>query len=113
MAGLKAWVKKYLRPKSTIQEHPKDHQLPFLLASRRPVTPTVFDTPTCLFFQLPYDIRSIIVLMALGNRASIWTLSYKNVAGIGVAPSARVGVAIRPRVLSRGTPMVIYEEISA
>ena len=69
MAGLKAWVKKYLRPKSTIQEHPKDHQLPFLLASRRPVTPTVFDTPTCLFFQLPYDIRSIIVLMALGNRA--------------------------------------------
>lgn len=112
MPRLKAWVKKHLQSKTTIQKHPKD-QLPFLSTSRRSVTPTVFDAPTSPFFQLPYDIRSLIVLMALGNRASIWTLSYKNVAGIGVAPSARVGVAIRPRVLSRGTPMVIYEEISA
>jgi hypothetical protein len=61
MARLKAWVKKYL------QKHPKD-QLPFLSTSRRSVTPTVFDIPTSPFFQLPYDIRSLIVLMALGDR---------------------------------------------
>jgi hypothetical protein len=61
MARLKAWVKKYL------QKHPKE-QLQLLSTSRRPVTPTVFDIPTSPFFQLPYDIRSLIVLMAFGNR---------------------------------------------
>jgi hypothetical protein len=68
MARLKGWVKKYLHSKSTNYKHPKD-QLPFLSTPRRPVTPTVFGTPTSPFFQLPYDIRSLIVLMALGNRA--------------------------------------------
>ena len=68
MAGFKAWVKKHLQSTPTAEKHPKN-QLPFLAIPRRPVTPISFDIPTSLFFQLPYDIRSLILLMALGNRA--------------------------------------------
>jgi hypothetical protein len=67
MAKLGAWIRKHLvfRPG---REKQSKSQPPFLSLARRPITSTSFDTPTCLFFQLPYDIRSIILLMAFGGR---------------------------------------------
>lgn len=69
MAKFSAWVKKHLRSKPSPQKQvqPKA-QLPFLPQQRRPITPASLDTPTCLLFKLPYDIRSIILLMAFGDR---------------------------------------------
>lgn len=66
MAKYSAWVKKHLGSKPTAQRH-SEYQLPFLPAPRRSATLTSFDTPTCLFFQLPCDIRALILSMALGG----------------------------------------------
>lgn len=43
--------------------------LPFLPSSRRPITPTSLSTPGCPFFQLPAEIRNMILTMAFGGRA--------------------------------------------
>jgi hypothetical protein len=67
MAKLSAWMKKHLAIR-TGREKLSAAQPPFLSSTRRPVTPKSFDTATCLFFQLPYDIRILIVLMAFGRR---------------------------------------------
>ena len=62
MARFGAWVKKHFRPKTTNQKNP---ELPFLDNSRRPITPTTFETQTSLLFNLPYEIREIILLIVL------------------------------------------------
>ncbi|EUC40275.1 hypothetical protein COCMIDRAFT_109253 [Bipolaris oryzae ATCC 44560] len=67
MAKLRAWVKKHLPSRPGHKKQSKD-QLPFLSSSRRPVTPTSLSTPGCLFFQLPGDIRTMILTMAFGGR---------------------------------------------
>ncbi|EMD58595.1 hypothetical protein GGP41_006050 [Bipolaris sorokiniana] len=67
MAKLRAWVKKHLSSSSDPKKQSKD-QLPFLPSSRRPVTPTSLSTPGCLFFQLPGDIRTMILNLAFGRR---------------------------------------------
>lgn len=67
MPKLRAWVRKHLGFRSSREKQSTDHPL-FLSSSRRPITPTTFDPPTCLFFQLPYDIRSLIIFMAFGGR---------------------------------------------
>ncbi|KAI4641225.1 hypothetical protein J4E93_008104 [Alternaria ventricosa] len=67
MSRLSAWLKKYLRIESS-PKPPSPDEPPFLPPSRRPITPTSIDTPACLFFQLPYDIRSIILSMAFDRR---------------------------------------------
>ncbi|KAF1833738.1 hypothetical protein BDW02DRAFT_369921 [Decorospora gaudefroyi] len=68
MAKLGAWVKEHLGLKPCPRKQSTD-QPPFLPSVRRPITPTSFDTPTCLFFRLPYDIRSMIFSIAFGGRA--------------------------------------------
>jgi hypothetical protein len=71
MAKLSAWVKKHLSRKPHIRLGPKleiENELPFLPSPRRPITPNSFDTPACSFFQLPYDIRNIILTTAFGGR---------------------------------------------
>jgi hypothetical protein len=69
MAKLGAWVTKHLVFRPRRQEQATgEGQPPFLSLPRRPITPTSFDTTTCLFLQLPYDIRSIILFMAFGGR---------------------------------------------
>jgi hypothetical protein len=60
MARFSAWVKKHFRPKSTTQRS-SEPQLPFHVDPRRPITPTSFNTQTSLFFNLPYEIREIIL----------------------------------------------------
>ncbi|KAF2124897.1 hypothetical protein P153DRAFT_370244 [Dothidotthia symphoricarpi CBS 119687] len=67
MAKLIAWVRKHLVFRPGREKQSAD-QLPFLSSPRRPITPTSFGTPTCLLFQLPYDIRSIITFIAFGGR---------------------------------------------
>ncbi|PVH93369.1 hypothetical protein DM02DRAFT_574504 [Periconia macrospinosa] len=57
---LSAWVKKYL-----LRSHPA---LPWLPKPRRPITPESFATAACLLFQLPWEIRSIILSLAFGGR---------------------------------------------
>ncbi|KAF2852975.1 hypothetical protein T440DRAFT_525482 [Plenodomus tracheiphilus IPT5] len=77
-------------------------QPPFLSSSRCPITPTSLSTPTCLFFQLPYDIWSIIIFMPFGGRtfhvdivhqegACQWRGSICLRNGIKVLPSMRYG----------------------
>jgi hypothetical protein len=67
MAKISAWMRKHLlfRPG---REKQSAAQPPFLSSTRRPITPKSFGTATCLFFQLPYDIRISIVLMAFSRR---------------------------------------------
>jgi hypothetical protein len=67
MTKLGAWFRAHLvfRP---VREKQSMDQPPFFTSTRRPITPTSFDTATCLFFRLPYDIRSIILTMAFGER---------------------------------------------
>ncbi|KAF2007435.1 hypothetical protein P154DRAFT_614791 [Amniculicola lignicola CBS 123094] len=67
MTKFSAWVKKHLRSKPGRKKQPTD-SLPFLASSRRSLTLMRFDAQTCLFFQLIDDVRSIILLMALGER---------------------------------------------
>jgi hypothetical protein len=67
MAKFSAWIKKHLRSSPSPKPQPKD-QLPFLPSLRRSITLKSFDAPTCLFFQLPYDVRSMILLEAFGDR---------------------------------------------
>jgi hypothetical protein len=67
MAKLSAWVKKQLRSKPSPKKQSTD-QLPFLPSLRPSITLTSFDTQACLFFQVPYDIRSMILSMAFGGR---------------------------------------------
>ncbi|KAJ5029016.1 hypothetical protein PSV09DRAFT_2387096 [Bipolaris maydis] len=101
MAKLRAWVKKHLPSISDAKKQSKD-QFPFLPSSRRPVTPTSLSTPGCLFFQLPGDIRTMILNMAFGGRTlhmdivrrdEAWrwrgAICHRNLAG--VQPSMRHG----------------------
>jgi hypothetical protein len=66
MAKFNAWIKKHLRSSPSPKKQPKN-QLPFLPSLRRSLTLKSFDTPACLFFQLPYDVRSMILLEAFGD----------------------------------------------
>ncbi|KAI8940057.1 hypothetical protein NX059_003776 [Plenodomus lindquistii] len=70
MGKLSAWVRKHLVFRSGREKKQSKDQLPFLPSSRRPLTPTSssFSTATSPFFQLPYDIRHAIILMAFGQR---------------------------------------------
>jgi hypothetical protein len=67
MGKLSTWLQKRLRSGRKSKKRSPD-QLPILPPSRRPITPASIDTSTCLFFRLPYDIRSIILLMLFGER---------------------------------------------
>lgn len=67
MTKFSIWVKKHLGIKTGAQKQSTDEP-PYLPLSRRPITPEPLDTRTCLFFQLPYDIRSMILFMAFGGR---------------------------------------------
>lgn len=68
MTKLSVWLQSCLHTKRKPKKWSPD-QLPILLSKRRPITPTSFDQRACRFFQLPYDVRSIILLMAFGERA--------------------------------------------
>lgn len=65
MARFRAWVKKHLGSTPTPQKQPAN-QLPFLPTRRRSIALPSFDT-TCLFFQLPFDVRELILLAAFGG----------------------------------------------
>ncbi|EAT78752.1 hypothetical protein SNOG_13728 [Parastagonospora nodorum SN15] len=67
MTKFGAWARKHLVCGPGRKKQSTD-QPPFLPSKRRPITPTSLVAPTCLFFQLPYDVRSIILFMAFGGR---------------------------------------------
>jgi hypothetical protein len=67
MPKLSAWVKKHLSPKTGPKKHSKD-ALPVLPSPRRPITQESFATAACLLFQLPWDVRSLILSIAFGSR---------------------------------------------
>ena len=67
MTKLSGWIRKHFMSKSRSKKQSTD-RLPFIPSSRRPITPVSFDTPTCLFFQLPYDILTMILTIAFGGR---------------------------------------------
>src|SRR5690242_12446858 len=65
MAKLRAWVKKHLVSTPAPPNQPAN-QLPFLPTPRCSITPPLFDT-ACPFFELPFDIRELILLAAFGG----------------------------------------------
>ena len=67
MPKFSAWVKKHLTLKPGPKKRSKD-ALPLLPTPRRPITPESFATATCQLFQLPWDVRSIILSIAFGGR---------------------------------------------
>lgn len=67
MPKLSAWVKKHLSLGPSPKKRPRD-ALPVLPSPRRPITPESFATAACLLFQLPWDIRRMILSIALGGR---------------------------------------------
>lgn len=66
MAKFSAWVKKHRSSKPNLKKQSRARP-PFLPSPRSSITLTSFDTPSCLFFQLPYDIRSMILFLAFGG----------------------------------------------
>lgn len=69
MKKLRAWVNRHQIRRLTSKEQPTG-QLPFLPLPRRSITPptTWTSAQECLFFQLPYEIRRMILLIAFGGR---------------------------------------------
>lgn len=103
MAKITTWVRRRFGSKNIVEKRSAD-QLPFLSLSRRPITPTSFDTPACLFFQLPYDIRSMVLAEAFGGHTlhidlareeDVWqwrgTVCYRNTyeGGVTIPQSMR------------------------
>lgn len=67
MAKLSAWIKKHLNSKPSPKKQSAD-QSRVLPSPRRRITLTSFDTTACRFFQLPYDIRSMVLSLAFGGQ---------------------------------------------